>query len=56
MLSFEKIGVSQVAKTPWTYCYSFIVVAFAEVTFAARDTCCLASVASLDSVVGLETS
>ena len=56
MLSFEKIEVSQVAKTPWTYCCSFIAVAFAEVTFAAKDTCCLASVASLNSVIGLETS
>lgn len=55
-LSFKRIVVSQVAKTPWTYCCPFTGVAFAEVTFAVKDTCCLASVASLDCVIGLETS
>ena len=56
VLSFERIIVSWVAKTPWTYCFPFTGVAFAEVTFAVKDTCCLASVASLDCVIGLETS
>ena len=44
------------AKIPWTYCCSFIGVAFAEVAFVVMDTCCPASAASLDFVIVLETS